>query len=273
LSNVQAPPAGVSLSRVLDLSGLPVVGGYVYTVTAGNATGSFTAVAANATTGVVASTVQDVLAGLVESLNLTSSGTNITATPLSATVAATWAGVLGALDTLLTADGQVSATVSGSSLTLTGSTNNVPFVVNAVYASPSTGLAGDPGLPLVPAAQVSKIIFTDDAVVGDDFEMRSGYTFAVSMGPRNYSVTTGQDSVTADWTSILTKLASKIQTGENNAVDAGIAAATVLQPYSGTKLTVSVDAPTRSITLTAVTQDIGFNVGGVAVTFSGNRAV
>jgi hypothetical protein len=271
LSNVQATPAGLGLPRVLNLSGLPVAAGYVYTVTVGGVTGDFTAVAA--------STAQNVLDGLVASMNLSLAGTNITAAGLSATVAASWTGVLGALNTLIAADGQVTAANSATALTLGGVSNNVPFVVNAVYATPSTGLAGDPGLPLVQAgfstAQVSKLIFADDTVAADDFQLANGFTFAVSMGSRSYSVSIGQGGVTANWTSVLSTLASLIQSGENAAVDAGYAAAALpgAQPYAGTKLTVTSDAAVRSITLTAQTQNMAFAVGGVAVTYSGNRAV
>ena len=286
LANVQATPAGVSLPRVLDLSGLPVAAGYVYTVTAGSGIGTFTAVAAS--TGVSASTSQDVLAGLVANLNLASSATGVTATGLTATVASAWVGsggtvgVLDALDALLTADNQVTATASGTTLTLTGANSGTSFTVNAVYASSSTALAGDSGVPVVKAgkssAQTSKIIFAAASTnVADQpdqvLKLVDGVSFAVNMGPRSYSVTIGSSGVTADWSSILTTLGGLIQTGENAAVAAGIAASTTALPYTGTQITVTANATARSLTLVGLTQDIGFNLASTVVSYNGNRAV
>jgi hypothetical protein len=253
LSNVQVTPAGVSLPRVMDLTGLPVVAGYVYTVTAGATTGTFTALSG--------STAQDVLTGLAADLNSRTATSGVTVVAQSATVSAEWTGtsgktgVLDLLKTRIDADNLVTAVVSGSTLRLTAKAVNTPFSVGAVYASATSALLGDPGVPTVQAGtsatQVSRIVFADDTVAGDDFSLVTGLSFTVNMGLRSYTATIGQAGVTAQWSSILSSLASQIQTGENAAVDAGYAAATALQPFSATKLTVTSDAARPSASTAA----------------------
>jgi hypothetical protein len=97
LSNVQVTPAGVNLPRVLDLTGLPVQAGYVYTVTAGAATGTFTAQ--------TNSTAQDVLTGLAANFNSRTATSGVTVVAQNATVSAVWTGSsdqTGVLDLLKT---------------------------------------------------------------------------------------------------------------------------------------------------------------------------
>ncbi len=275
LSNVRVTPSGLALPRVLDLTGLPVAAGYVYTVTAGDSVGTFTAVAG--------STAQNVLTALAADINSASAISGVTVVAQSATVSAAWIGTSGAtgvldlLKTRLEADNLVNAVASGSTLTLTAKAVNTAFSVGAVYASATGALVGDAGKPQVTAGasatQVSRIVFANDAVAGDDFELVTGMSFAVTMGLRSYSATIGQASVTADWSSILSKLASLIETGENLAVDAGYAAATALQPFAAPKLTVTSDVATRSLTITARTPDMAFSVSATAVNFNGSRAV
>ena len=256
------------MPRQLDLSGLPVAPGYVYTLTAGTVSVQYLALAAG--TGTPASTAQDVVNGLRDKINLAGVAAHVTATAITSTVATEWitadsatTGVLEALAAQITADGQLTASTSGTTLTLTSVSSNVPFTVNAVYATPSTAFVGDPGAPLVQAGrsatQLSKIVFVDDTLAGDDFSLTAGTTFTASFGEntyyldtgnvrhatysdgytahterRSYSVTIGQNSVAANWTSILSNLASQIQTGENS-----VAVQNLTDPTLRTLLTVT----------------------------------
>ncbi|MDZ4127593.1 MAG: hypothetical protein U1E02_26020, partial [Hydrogenophaga sp.] len=263
LASVSVTPSGVAGARTLDLSGLPLSAGIVYTLFVGDSSVSHTV-----TNG---QTANDVVTSLASQL----AERGVSVTGFARNAADSWAGVLGELATRIDADGQQTASVDAvaKKLTLIAKASNMPFDVNAVWVSVAGALTGDPGAPEVlagfTAAQQTKIGFADDSLAGDDFALVAGTVFSVDISVRSYSVTVGQDGVEGNWTSVLNKLSSLIISGENAAVTAGIAAATAGEPFVGTLLDASVDAASRSFTLTARSTNIAFVTNGVRVTLQG----
>jgi hypothetical protein len=289
LSNIRTTASGTNLPRTLDLSGMPTLAvDSVVKLTVGNQ--ELRMIITSATLA-ESDVTEAIVVNFKSQINATTGTSGLSATSAKVVVSlagddtADWTSLLSGLESLIEQDPtsgspKLAATYNAADqkLILTATAANTPFSLDGAYVD-SAVLSGDPAVPAVlsgtNAAQVSVVEFADldtDSVLAGK-QLDSGHSFFLTLGDQRYAATIGQSGVTGDWASILNSLAGQINTDYNAHVQTLINAATVAQPYAGTKITAAVDAANRRLTLTAQSQNMSFLVGEVGVELSGARSV